>query len=174
VFAQIDPPFDDSGIDLGPASPVRAAEALAYMKAASAADLLDCGIIIGCDTIVVIDDRKLGKPRDADDAHAMLNSLFGTPHRVVSAVALVDPVHHRLLFHDITTVTIDPISDERLDAYIASRAWQGKAGGYNYAELADHWAFDIDGDPTTVIGLPMTRLAEQLANFREHLGALSA
>ncbi len=174
AFEQITPPFDDTGVDLGPASPVRAAEALAYLKAASAADTLDHGIVIGCDTIVTEGQRKLGKPTDIDHARAMLESLFDRPHRVVSAVALVDPVHHRLMFHDMATVTIARPREEDFDAYLAAGEWAGKAGGYNLGELADRWTFDIDGDESTVIGLPMHRLGEQLGRFRDHLGAMPA
>jgi septum formation protein len=165
VFEQIDPAFDDTGIDLGPVNPVRAAEALAYLKAAGTADTLDRGIVIGCDTIVTDGTRKIGKPRDAPHARAMLGSLIDASHQVVTAVALVDPVHHRLLFHDTATVRIGPVDADVLDAYLASGRWAGKAGGYNLAELADDWPFEVRGDPTTVIGLPMQRLADQLQRF---------
>jgi len=173
-FEQITPPFDDTGVHLGPASPIRAAEALAYIKATSTADTLERGIVIGCDTLLTDGQRKIGKPANAAEARAMLESLFDHPHQAISAVALVDPVHHRLLFHDLTTVIIHRPSDRAFDQYIESGQWAGKAGGYNLAELTERWRFDIDGDPTTVIGLPMLKFDEQVARFREQFGALSA
>lgn len=174
AFVQITPPYDDTGIDLGPACPIRTAEALAYLKAASLADQKDFGIIIGCDTLIVHDGRKLGKPASRDQAAAMLDELFHITHQVVTAVALVDPVHHRELFHDTTHVTMHRPDEQTFEAYLASGQWQGKAGGYNLAELQDHWRFDIDGDPTTVIGLPMAMLETRINHFKQQIGAWSA
>lgn len=173
-FQQVTPPYDDTGADLGPACPIRTAEALAYLKAASLADTLDFGLVIGCDTLIIHDDKKLGKPTDAHHARAMLESLFDAPHKVVSAVALVDPVHHRMLFHDTTMVTIHRPDDGSFEQYLQSHQWGGKAGGYNLAELQDQWRFDVEGDPTTVIGLPMRLLHDRVDHFLELIGAQSA
>jgi len=104
----------------------------------------------------------------------MLNLLTGRPHEVISAVALVDALSGRQrIFHDRAGVTIAPLPEEVIEAYLQSGAWRGKAGGYNLAELAGQWSFTVAGDRTTVIGLPMRRLGPALETFTRELAALS-
>ena len=172
-FRQCTPPFDDSLVQLGDASPVRSAEALAYLKAASVADALDAGIVIGCDTMLAIGNRRIGKPRDRDDAARMLDELFDHTHQAISAVALVDAHHqHRTLFHDIAEVRIARPTDAALAEYLQSDQWAGKAGGYNLAELQHRWRFTVTGDPTTVIGLPMRKLLPAIEAFARPTGTV--
>jgi septum formation protein len=183
AFEQVDPAFDDSGVDLHTAATPRAAEALAYLKAASVADraamLGEPGVIVGSDTIVTLGNRQYGKPDDLDHARAMLGELTGRTHQVVTAVALIetpraladadddaaDRLPRQVLFHAVASVTIGRLDDADFEAYLASGQWRGKAGGYNLAELRDHWPFEIDGDPTTVVGLPMRALGRHLQDF---------
>ena len=169
-FEQIAPPFDDGPVALGDCPPARAAEALAYLKAATAADTLDAGLVVGSDTVLDIAGHLVGKPTDEADARRILTRLFAGPHDVVTGVALVDAATGASdLFHDRTTVRIADPGDAALRQHLASGAWRGKAGGYNLAELEGDWLFAVDGDPTTVIGLPMAQLAAQLATFIDRL-----
>lgn len=166
AFKPIAPPFDDAVIDLGPVAPHRAAEMLAYAKATAVADTLAAGIVIGSDTVLAHDGRTIGKPRDRDDARAILRSLFGASHAVVTGVAICDAATQRsTVFHDRTTVVIQPPPDDELQAYLEAGEWQGKAGGYNLGELEDRWRFEVTGDATTVVGLPMRMLTQRLASF---------
>lgn len=165
-FEQVTPPFDDSLVALGKVNPRRAAEALAYLKAASVADHLSAGIVIGCDTVLAVGEHRLGKPADRDDAARMLSLVIGHEHRAISAVALYDvATHRRDIFTDEAVVHIDPLSADDIGAYLAGEQWRGKAGGYNLAELSDRWRFTVRGDPTTVVGLPMKMLTEHLTTF---------
>ncbi len=167
TFEQRSPDFDDSHADLCNASPIRAAEALAYLKACSVADAISSGIVIGSDTVLIVDGRMIGKPRDVNDARAILGRLFDRAHAVCTAVAIVDAAgDSQRIFHDITTVAITHPGEAELQAYLADDQWRGKAGGYNLAELDDRWRFQITGDPSTVIGLPMRRLAQLLPQFK--------
>lgn len=166
AFEQVDPPFDDTGVMLDAAAPHRAAEALAFLKAASAVDVLDAGIAIACDTIVVQAGYAFGKPEDRRDAREMLHLLIGVPHEVVTAVAIMAVDDERLtLFHDRARVTIGEVPHRELEAYLNAGGWVGKAGGYNLGELEHRWPFEVEGDPTTVIGLPMDKLADRLRRF---------
>lgn len=166
AFEAIAPPFDDAVIDLGPVAPHRAAEMLAYAKATAVGDTLAGGIVIGSDTVLAHKGRTIGKPRDRADAHAMLRSLFGTSHEVITGVAICDAATDRCtLFHDRSTVVIQPPPEGQLRAYLDAGEWRGKAGGYNLAELEDRWRFEVTGDPTTVVGLPMRMLVDRLASF---------
>ena len=146
------------------------AAALAYRKATSAAQVVTEGIVLACDTLVSLDGRALGKPADEPDARRMLLSLLGRPHEVFTAVFLIDAQTKREgMFVEVAKVTIHPPGDAAIDAYIDSGGWRGKAGGYNLAELQGVWRFDVQGDPTTVIGLPMKRLGEELKSFAPDL-----
>jgi septum formation protein len=171
-FQQIAPPYDDSGADLTLLPPRQLAPVLAYRKAVSVSQSMNDGIVLGCDTLLSLDGRAIGKPSDAAGAHRMLQELMGRDHQVVSAVYLVDVATGREgVFTETATVTIHPVEPAALEAYIRTGRWQGKAGGYNLAELQGTWRFDVQGDPTTVIGLPIRRLLEELKDFAPGLRA---
>jgi septum formation protein len=168
------PSFDDTHVDFADAAPHRAAEALAYLKATSVADTLDAGIVVGSDTVLVVDGHAIGKPRDRDHAAALLDRLFDRDHHAVSAIALVDATNDRhLLAHDVATVHIARPADTELQAYLEADEWAGKAGGYNLAELEKRWPFTVTGDPTTVVGLPMRKLSAMLDAFARLPGTAS-
>ncbi len=160
AFEQVTPPFDDTHVALAGAPPHRAAAALAFLKAATTADLHPGRVALGADTIAVLGDQQIGKPNDREHAERLLRALFDRAHSVVSAVALVragEPEHVQV-FHDTATVRIEAPGADDLRAYLDAGEWRGKAGGYNLAELQDRWRFEVRGDPTTVTGLPMRRL----------------
>jgi septum formation protein len=94
----------------------------------------------------------------------MLRSFVEGAHDVISGVALLDLAGGaRLLFFDRAQVTWGRIASDQVEAYVASGAWRGKAGGYNLAErLRAGWPIEVRGDPATVMGLPIRRLAPLL------------
>jgi septum formation protein len=166
AFEQVSPPFDDTHYPMSDLPPRLAVSGLAYLKMASVADSMQGqpAVILGCDTLVQLDDHALGKPTDADDARRMITSLSNREHQVATAVCICDAVSGRQeMLIDTTTVRLGPIPD--IDGYIASGEWRGKAGGYNLGELRDRWPFEIIGDPTTVIGLPMQKLTPVLHRY---------
>jgi len=124
------------------------------------------GVVLGGDTIVVLDDEILGKPRDARDARAMLQRLAGRTHRVLSAVSLLAPARgaerHGLAE---SRVRFAPLDDRALEEYLASGEWEGKAGAYAIQGAAAGFAHLVSGDLDTVVGLPLAlvqRLADEL------------
>ncbi len=175
IFDAVEAPFDDTHLDLSGVAPARAAEALAYLKATSLADTSTIHpangadappVILAADTIVCLGDRQLGKPADRDAARRMLDLLLGRAHRVVSGVALLDPHADRVrLFHETAWVTIEHPGEAELDRYLDAGEWSGKAGGYNLAELEPRWGCHVEGDPATVIGLPLRALPQELQAF---------
>ncbi len=166
TFEIVTPPYDDTEHSLDHLPAHLAAPALAQLKAASVADTLPRGLVLGCDTLIALDDHRIGKPADAADARRILNILLGVTHQVVTAVCLIDCASRRQhIFTDIADVTIPALPPGELDRYLASGDWRGKAGGYNLAELQRRWGITVSGDPTTVIGLPMKRLAAELQHF---------
>jgi len=158
---------DDSQLAPPPVSPERWAMALAYLKARAAleraAPLPAGSTVLGADTVVAKDGRIIGQPRDARGARQIIDALRGGSHRVVTGVALVDAPGSRRIFVDTATVTFGPIPDAALDAYIDSGQWRGKAGGYNLFERTQAgWPLSVEGDPSTVVGLPIRLLLRVL------------
>jgi len=141
---------------------------LAYLKAWAGAKLASAKgrIVLGADTTCVVDGEMAGTPTSESEAREMLKSMVGKEHQVLTGVALIDlrdaagdPDRSRRMFVDRATVRWGDITDAQIDEYVASGAWQGKAGGYNLAErLAAGWPIVYDGDETTIMGLPMRKL----------------
>lgn len=172
-FSQRSSPFDEAACDVRGLSVVEQVHRLAEGKADALAAELSAGMVLTADTLLSLDGEPLGKPADAADARRTLERLMGAAHEVVTGVCLVDAAtaQPRDSFVDTATVTIAPLDADTLEAYLASNAWRGKAGGYNLAELERTWRFTVDGDPTTVVGLPMRRL---LPRLRRWLGLVDA
>lgn len=164
------PGVDDGQLIPGNVSPEQWVMALAYLKASCAARTLTTSaapIVLGADTVVVHNDRLIGQPRDAADARRMLIDMRDCEHDVVTGVALIDrATAKRDLLVDRARVHVGRISDADIDAYVASGQWQGKAGAYNLSErIAAGWPIQYQGDPGTIMGLPIQRLIPRLRRF---------
>lgn len=164
-FEVIPPPFAEPE-DKSPAvPPEQYAEALAYYKARSVANSASCSdaIVLGADTVVAYQGHIFGKAADADEARSILSVLAGTTHQVITGVALIQPASGlRLIGHETTQVTMRPMTPEVLNRYIASRAWQGKAGAYGIQDHGDAYIERIEGSFTNVVGLPMELVTKML------------
>lgn len=119
-------------------------------------------VVIGSDTLVVVDHEILGKPADRTDAERMLALLQGRAHRVVTAVALVAPGCSDQVIVDTAWVHMRPASPEEIRAYVETGEPMDKAGAYAAQGQGARFIDKIDGDATTVIGLPLRRVAEAL------------
>ena len=149
----------------------KAAEYLAKQKAAAVSADYPDSIVIGCDTVVVIDDRILGKPADQEDCRKMLRLLSGRTHQVYTGVALQRGEHSRS-FTVCTDVRFYTLSDMEIDRYIATGEPFDKAGGYGIQGLGALLIEGICGDYYNVVGLPVSRLLRELADFSEWSGGL--
>ena len=142
-------------------APAVYAERLARGKAAVIATAEPEAITVGADTIVVIDDRILGKPRDGADAVRMLRLLSGRAHTVYTAVAvahgprIVSGVEH-------VAVSFRPLADREIERYIATREPLDKAGAYGIQGYGATVVERIDGDYFAVMGLALGRLVHLL------------
>ncbi len=121
--------------------------------------------ILAADTIVVVSEGGssiiLGKPTDEKDARAMLVRLSGQTHDVLTAFHLIHAGRER--GRSVTTqVTFRPLSQHEIDGYIASREWEGKAGGYAIQGLAGAYVRTVQGSYTNVVGLPLCEVIEDL------------
>lgn len=118
-------------------------------------------LVIGADTVVDVDGRSLGKPRDRDEAVAMLRLLSGRHHWVHTGLALVGPGVRRT-GHESTRVWFRPLDDREIEAYVATGAPMDKAGAYGIQEQAASFVSRVEGCFFSVMGLPLARLAEEL------------
>jgi septum formation protein len=149
----------------GAETPAELVARLASQKAAAVARTTRSGLILGCDTVVECQGKILGKPADQDHARQMLQALSGREHRVLSGLCLWRVPDGRWQVRvAATTLRMDRLTDEQLDEYLASGAWQGKAGAFGYQDRLG-WVHVIQGSESNVVGLPLELLAEMLAQL---------
>ena len=141
--------------------PSKHAERLAREKAAAAAGPDENLIAIGADTIVLIDGKILGKPTSAVDAGSMLSLLSGREHMVVTAVAVARGRKVRSAVEEVL-VKFRKLSDEEIEAYIATGEPMDKAGAYGIQGYGATIVERIKGDYFAVMGLPLVRLVTLL------------
>jgi septum formation protein len=129
---------------------------------AEAAAVRDPGsAVIGADTVVVVDEEVLGKPRDASDAVRMLRLLSGRAHDVLTGVAVT--WHGRTTSHvERTTVWFAPLSEHDIAWYVASGEPMDKAGAYAIQALASRFVPRIEGSYANVVGLPVAAVVRLL------------
>ncbi len=139
---------------------------LAVRKAAQIADRTASGIVIGADTVVVLDGRPLGKPEDPKQAFEMLRALSGKAHEVITAMAVIDAADGRMARGDACTqVLFRELADREIRNYIASGEPMDKAGAYGIQGKGALLVQRIEGCYTNVVGLPLVRLARLLEGF---------
>jgi len=162
-FEPVGAAIDDGPLTPGACPPRHWAAALALLKAEAARRSIeahDDSLVLGADTIVVSGDEIIGQPVDEADAERIIRRLANRRHRVISGAALVESATgRRLLLADEARVRVGRIDDDSLRNYIESGGWRGKAGAYNLSErLEAGWPIEYEGDPATIMGLPMHRL----------------
>ncbi|MGN7468436.1 Maf family protein [Brevibacillus sp. SAFN-007a] len=141
-------------------------EELSLRKAKAVADRLSEGLVLGSDTVVVLDGQILGKPVDEADAFRMLSMLQGREHTVYTGVALVDVATGRTeVAHSHTDVRIRPLSEAEIKSYIATKEPMDKAGSYAIQGIGATIVEGITGDYFTVVGLPLGLTSNLLARF---------
>ncbi len=178
VFEVSAPTFDDPAnpVQIDGHSPQQVAMDLAAQKALSLnpgggrfsgrdSDPTDI-VILAADTICVGGDGALiGTPDSADVAGRMIQAFLNSAHQVVSGVALRRG-GQVVTLADSAEVVFGPLEKQQIDDYLAGGQWHGKAGGYNLFERqAAGWPISVQGDPTTVVGLPMQKLTVALARW---------
>jgi len=148
-------------------SPEQNAESLSVQKAQCAAKEVRDGIVLGADTIVVINGETLGKPADETDAVRMLRLLIGQTHTVHTGFALLECPSGRLVSGvESTRVTFRTLPTEEIMEYVRSGSPMDKAGSYGIQD--DYGAVfvtRIEGCYYTVVGLPLARVYQALRGF---------
>ena len=147
-------------------NPAEFARLCALGKALDVALKLQKGIVLGADTIVVLEKKIFGKPKNAADARRMLKKLSGKTHSVFTGVALVDAkTKKRHTLVEESMVKFKNLSMEEIEAYIASGECFGKAGSYAIQGKAAAFVEGYDGLFSNIVGLPVERIKPALAFF---------
>lgn len=147
--------------------PEQAVQRLALEKAAAGVYTLNRAArpfypVLAGDTVVVVDDRVMGKPADRDHARAMLERLSGRSHRVLTAVALHDGRAPQQRINE-SFVTMTSVTRSQIDRYWASGEPRDKAGAYAIQGIGGGFVTRIEGSYSGIVGLPMYETRELLA-----------
>lgn len=142
-------------------------ENLAFQKALSVSEKVDSSsLILSADTVVVLDGKILGKPKDENDAFLMLKSLSNKTHKVVTSVSLFDVQTGKSLTRSTASlVTFNELSDDDIKGYIMAFRPLDKAGSYGIQELDNHFVRDIEGSFSNIVGLPLETVSGMLIEF---------
>jgi len=144
--------------------PIRFVTRLAREKAEAVLareDIPPNALILGADTIVLLDEEVLGKPQDAADAARMLRLLSGRSHQVITGVCLAKG-RERQRAAEVTFVRFITLSDEEIEAYVATGEPLDKAGAYAIQGRAGRWVPRIHGCYFNVVGLPLALVSSMI------------
>jgi septum formation protein len=151
---------------LAAGSPRAAAAGLALDKARAVAARVGEGVVLGADTIVVIDGQALGKPAGPDEARAMLRRLRGREHEVITGVAVVDARTGRSEATAVVSrVRMAEYGEAEIEAYLATEEPLDKAGAYAIQGRGGALVAGLEGSFSNVVGLPLEETARVLAAF---------
>lgn len=158
--ADIDESYPDSLEAKEVAKYVTRKKADAYLE-----ELNENDLIITADTIVILDNKVLGKPRNKEEAVAMLGRLSGSKHQVITAVCLLTK-DKKVIFDDCTEVEFEELTSEEILSYIELYNPLDKAGAYGIQEWIGYiGVVGLNGSYFNVMGLPVHRLYRELKNF---------
>ena len=157
-------PNVDESVEPG-LSPADLVETLSLRKARAAAkNFGPDDLMIAADTVVALDGAVLGKPRDEDDAFAMLSALSGRENRVYTGITVLQG-DRAVTEHEATAVTFRELSPDEIWGYIATGEPLDKAGAYGIQGVGALLVSGIRGDYSNVMGLPVFRLGQILREF---------
>lgn len=147
-------------------APTAFVEAAARAKAANVMEGLSEGIVIAADTIAVLDNQIIGKPRDVDHAQEILTALQGTSHEVLTGIAVGNASTQSVCGHvESTKLEMTRLTESQLHEYLDSGKWKGKAGAFGYQDGLD-WVTIIEGLESNVVGLPVELLPELIDQIK--------
>ena len=137
---------------------------LAERKALSVLEGREDSVVLGCDTVVVLDDVILGKPSDREDAKRMLRMLSGRTHQVITAICIAEK-GRKETFCNVTEVEFYPLGEDTVESYVATGESDDKAGSYGIQGYGAALVKGIKGDYFSVMGLPVAQCVRVLSSF---------
>jgi septum formation protein len=139
---------------------------LAQKKALKVAETIDDGVVVGADTIVVLEGEILGKPASAREAHKMLRQLSGKTHTVYTGFALVErPSGNMLSDYERTQVTFRELTEEEIARYVNTESPLDKAGAYGIQDQSAVFVTRVHGCFYNVMGFPLAKFYTRLQSF---------
>ena len=162
----VDAPYDsvERGI-CSNCSPEELVIESAFLKAAATAGRHSSGLVLAADTVAVCGSETLGKPTNREHAEKMLRMMAGKEHRVLTGVCLRIAGTDRIkTWLEETTLVMSVLSDDKLEDYLDSDGWVGKAGAFGYQDGLD-WVRIVEGLESTVVGLPIEKLQGWIAEL---------
>ena len=169
-------PFDACAVDIDETrrpeeNAVVYVERVALVKAEAGAASHPARVVLGADTVVLVENEILGKPRNEDDARRMLKSLRGRWHGVLTGVALVRSDEsrpdgsRRRVAHELTKVRFAAMTEAEIEWYLATGEAMGKAGAYAIQGQAARFIEEIKGDYLNIVGLPVRLVYKLMRDF---------
>jgi len=153
--------------------PIALAVKIATLKAKDVGERFPESLVIGADTVVVLGERILGKPKDEKEAGDMLRCLSGTEHKVITGLALYRKREEKLLNgYEVTYVRFKDLTSTQIEEYLSTEDYRDKAGSYAVQKVGDKFVEKIRGDYENVVGLPLRKLVELLEEFKENVLSL--
>jgi septum formation protein len=140
----------------------------ARLKAGAVADIHRDKLVLGADTMILFENRAMGKPADLSDAREMLRTFSGKTHQVYTGVCVLSTADGCATSKsDVTHVTFRNLSEQEIDAYVATGECDDKAGAYAIQGLGARYIEYISGDYYSVVGLPVRKLYKTLSDMQE-------
>lgn len=144
-------------------APIQAVMRLAFEKSMDIASKNENDLIIAADTVVVLDENILGKPKDKYEAYNMIRSLSGRTHEVITGISLVNlGLSKKIIDYVVSTVKFKELSDEDIKDYIHTNESLDKAGAYGIQGYGAMLVEKIEGDYFNIVGLPISKLSDLL------------
>lgn len=142
------------------------AMALSFEKGYSVARDYPQNIVLAADTVVCIEGNILGKPKDGTEAKKMIQILSGKTHQVITGYSIFC-LEKKIKYvdYDETKVTFKALSQEKINEYILTESYATKAGAYGIQDIGSLLVSKIDGDYNNVVGLPISKIADQLEDL---------
>lgn len=137
---------------------------LAFQKAEAIQKDNPSSVVLGFDTLVILDGVPLGKPIDREDGFRMLRSLSGKKHRVLTGCAILSESGDDI-FYDYADVFFNPMTDEEINEYLDTSEPYDKAGAYGIQGYGARYIQKIEGDYYSVMGVPLQKLYNKLRDF---------
>lgn len=144
---------------------------LAFEKCMDVARKNEDALVIGADTIVVMDDQILGKPKNEEDAYNMIELLSNKKHQVITGISLINlSLDKKVIDYVVSEVTFKDLSKETIRDYINTKESLDKAGAYGIQGYGSLLVESISGDYFNIVGLPISRISDLLKeNFNVNL-----
>lgn len=145
--------------------PIQLVLRLAFEKCMDIASKYSKDLVIGADTIVVLDNKILGKPNNKEEAFKMLSSLSNREHQVITGISIINLDNNKkIIDYVVSNVKFKNLTEQDIKDYISTNEYKDKAGAYGIQGYGALLVEEIRGDYFNIVGLPISKLGDILKN----------